>query len=73
MINCLNQCVVNREMISNTPTTGTEVVQCMRIEGVKVMNEIIPEVVLDSVPDSVNRQINVIYVPEIAKTGHVDT
>ena len=57
MINCLKQCVVNREMISNTPTTGT--VQCMRIEGVKVMNEMIPKVGLDSVPDSVNRQINV--------------
>ena len=60
MINCLIQCVVNREiMISNTPTTGTVVVQCKGIEGVKVMNEMIPEVGLDSVPDSVNRQINV--------------
>ena len=59
MTNCLKQCVVNREMISNPPTTGTVVVQCMRVEGVKVMNEMIPEVGLDSVPDSVNRQINV--------------
>ena len=41
-------------MISNMPTIGTEVVQCMRIEGVKVMNEIIPEIRFDSVPDSVN-------------------
>ena len=46
-------------MISNTPTTGTVVVQCMGIEGVKVMNEMIPEVGLDSVPDNVNRQIKV--------------
>ena len=59
MINCLKQCVVNREMISNTSTTGTVVVQCMRIEGVKVMNDMILEVGLDSVPDSVNKQINV--------------
>ena len=59
MINCLKQSVVNREMISNTPTTRTEVMQCMRNEGVKVMNEMIPEVRFDSVPDSVNRQINV--------------
>ena len=55
MINCLKQCVVNREMIGNTPTTGTE---CMRIERVIVMNKMIPEVGLDSVLDSVNRQIN---------------
>ena len=48
MINCLKQCVVNREMISNTPTTGTVVEQCMGVEGVKVMNEMIPEVGLDS-------------------------
>ena len=59
MINCLKQCVVNQEMLSNTPTTGTVVVQCMGVEGVKIMNEMIPEVGLDSVPDSVNRQINV--------------
>ena len=59
MINSLKQCVVNREMIGNTPTTGAVVVQCMGIEGVKVMDEMIPEVGLDSVPDSVNRQINV--------------
>ena len=45
-------------MINNTPTTGTEVVQCMRIEGVKVMNEMIPEMRFDSVPDSVNMYIN---------------
>ena len=55
----MKQCVVNREMITNTPTTGTVVVQCMGIEWVKVMDEMIPEVGLDSVPDSVNRQINV--------------
>ena len=55
MINCLKQCVVNREMIGNTLATGTE---CMRIEGVIVMNKMIPEVGLDSVLDSVNRQIN---------------
>ena len=59
MINCLKQCVVNQEMISNTPTTGTVVVQCMGIEGIKVMNEMILGVGFDSVPDSVNRQINV--------------
>ena len=77
MINCLKQCIVNREMISNTPTTGTVVVQCMGVEGVKVMNEMIPEVGLDSVPDSVNGQIclesvsNIIRIIYLISRAHL--
>jgi len=42
-------------MISNTPTAGTEIVQCMGIEGVEVMYKMIPEMSLNSVPNSINR------------------
>ena len=41
MINCLKQCVVNQEMISNTPTTGTVVVQCMVDCSMHLLGEIV--------------------------------